>query len=287
MRGTVTTATGLLSRRRLNAKITILEFLQRALRIELEMSQEPPRVVKPLPVQLSQGPRPLPDSNVRVRLKSNTGRYVFYGIVSLLSLMFICSGGAFFTYRKFNADSNFGGSYSELRLLVTFSGTDPEAFTDNPLNGLFASEARSQVTFHLQDFAGCQTAEQLELRTIAVDLLDGLPSAIAFQDPTQSSVYCGAGWKDRLKNAKGSAVDVGRPQEMYSSMLNAEASEPLVERSGKKYAVLDAGSVSELVPVSVEGRDTPWQKAVATTLAPSILVPSIAAGVRIEVNSDD
>jgi hypothetical protein len=142
------------------------------------------------------------------------------------------------------------------------------------------------VSFVLQDFVGGQIAEQHELRTMAGELLDGLPSALAFQDPAQSSVYCGDGWKDRLKNAQGRSVDVGRPQAMYSMMLNDEGSEPLIERNGKNYAVLNTGNVSELVPVSVEARDTPWQKAIATTLAPSILVPSIAAGVRIEINSN-
>jgi len=69
-------------------------------------------------------------------------------------------------------------------------------------------------------------------------------------------------------------------------MLNGETSEPLVERDGKNYAVLSTGNVSELIPVSLEERDTPWQKEIATTLAPSILVPSIPAGVLIEVKSD-
>ena len=43
------------------------------------------------------------------------GRYLLIGLGAFFALILVCSGSTYMLYRRFNADSNFGGSYSELR----------------------------------------------------------------------------------------------------------------------------------------------------------------------------
>ena len=177
------------------------------------------------------------------------------------------------------------------KVLVTIGAATADAFSEIPLNALVAKEANARMSICLQDFDGIAPAEQQALRASVIELIDGLPSAIAFQDPVQSTIFCGDGWKERLKNAKESAIDLSRPADTQMSIFNYEspdevASEGLIERDGKFYAMLGAGNLHELIPVTVAERDTPWKKVVATTLDASILVPSIQAGVIVDVSSD-
>jgi hypothetical protein len=73
------------------------------------MSQEPPRV------NFSgagfQSPGQLPGR----RPQGNAGRVVAIVLGTLFLLMFLCAGVAGVAYRRFNADSNFGGNLKELR----------------------------------------------------------------------------------------------------------------------------------------------------------------------------
>ncbi len=83
------------------------------------MSQDLPPIVQTRPNISS------PNHNsLRVPRSSNAPRYILIGLGVLFEFALLCSGGGYMLYRKFNADSNFGGSYTELREPV--GGTVPE-----------------------------------------------------------------------------------------------------------------------------------------------------------------
>lgn len=67
------------------------------------MSQEPPRIVNPNQFATN------------ARRPSRAKRIILIGLGVLFSFLFLCSGAAYMLYRRFNANSNFGGSYAELR----------------------------------------------------------------------------------------------------------------------------------------------------------------------------
>ncbi|MDX1930272.1 MAG: hypothetical protein SFV81_27345 [Pirellulaceae bacterium] len=85
------------------------------------MSQEPPRVIfhgTDAPQGNSAG------QSTGRRPSSGPGRIVAILLGSLFLLVFLCGGGLFLTVRRMNSDSNFGGSFRELREPI--GGTIPE-----------------------------------------------------------------------------------------------------------------------------------------------------------------
>ncbi len=93
------------------------------------MSQELPPIVQPRPNGTSPNSA-LPNStmpnnySLRAQRPSNAPRYILIGLGVLFGFALLCSGGGYMLYRKFNADSNFGGSYAELR--EPMGGTVPD-----------------------------------------------------------------------------------------------------------------------------------------------------------------
>jgi hypothetical protein len=71
------------------------------------MSQDPPRV--------SFSGTGFTSQNSGRQSKSNAGRVVAIVLGTLFTFLFLCSGAAVVTFRRFNADSNFGGKFDELR----------------------------------------------------------------------------------------------------------------------------------------------------------------------------
>lgn len=113
------------------------------------MSHEPPRVhfpganippVNPLPP--SQGRRP----------SGNAGRVVAIVLGVLFTFIFLCAGGAFITYRRFNADSNFGGSFKDLREPIGSALPDKTRDTIQNASASDAAEAEEVTNWIENEF---------------------------------------------------------------------------------------------------------------------------------------
>jgi hypothetical protein len=76
------------------------------------MSQEPPRVTFPGPNSPTRNSVGQPAGR---HPRGNSGRVVAFVLGTLFLLIFLCAGGLFLTYRRFNADSNFGGKFEDIR----------------------------------------------------------------------------------------------------------------------------------------------------------------------------
>ena len=112
-----------------------------------------------------------------------------------------------------------------------------------------------------------------------------MPRSVAYCDGNYSSVYHAEGWQSRLADSLESGIDPGAPEERYFTLTPA-LKKGLVERNGQSFAVLEAGTICELIPIGSPTQETPWREMTAVTSATSLIVPQLTEGSRVRLRTE-